>query len=242
MSKLITIITFDFPHEAHMAKTRLESEGFQIFLKDELTVQVDNFISNAVGGVKLQVFEEDAEAAIKILEEAGYIKEEKELPQPKDSFLSEWTSKIPLIGKLAFEVRMLVLVALIAMIGLVTIVLLSLPTKTERLTKDSWYLNKIEYMGKYYQPNTHELKLTFSNEDSECIRFSMDGIVKLPGFNSPPIHGRWKLSGDQLIISESDTLGHVYNGKYDLEMGANSISLTSETTKMKGHGIRIVLF
>jgi hypothetical protein len=242
MSKLITIITFDFPHEAHMAKTRLESEGFEIFLKDELTVQVDNFISNAVGGVKLQVFEEDAEAAIKILEAAGYIKEDKELPLPKNSFLSEWSSNIPFIGKLAFEVRMLVLVALIAIISLVAIVLLSLPDKMERLTKDSWYLNKIEYKGKYYQPNTNELKLTFNNGDSEYIRFSTDGIVKLPGFNSKAVYGRWKLDGEQLIISMADTLGHVYNGKYDLEIGANSISLTSETTKMKGHGNRIVLF
>jgi hypothetical protein len=46
---------------------KLESEGIQTFLKDEATVQVYNFYSNAVGGVKLQVFAYDAERAIAIL-------------------------------------------------------------------------------------------------------------------------------------------------------------------------------
>jgi hypothetical protein len=74
--KLITILTFEFAHEAPIVKGKLESEGIPCFLKDELTAQVAPFYSNAIGGVKLQVIESDVPQAIEILKEGGYIKDE----------------------------------------------------------------------------------------------------------------------------------------------------------------------
>ena len=63
MEELITIKTYTYPHEVYVERGKLESEGIQTFLKDEATVQVHNFYSNAVGGVKLQVFADDAKHA-----------------------------------------------------------------------------------------------------------------------------------------------------------------------------------
>lgn len=74
----ITLISFLYPQEAYLAKNVLEVEDIPVFLKDELTVQVNNFYSNAVGGVKLIVRESDKEKALTILREAGYIKETSE--------------------------------------------------------------------------------------------------------------------------------------------------------------------
>ena len=68
-----TIIIFTYPHEAYIARTKLESEGIEVRLLDEFTVQVHNFYSNAVGGVKLQVYEKDIVTAKKILTEGGYL-------------------------------------------------------------------------------------------------------------------------------------------------------------------------
>ncbi|MDR2815157.1 MAG: DUF2007 domain-containing protein [Proteiniphilum sp.] len=68
MAQLTTIKTFTYPHEAYVIRGKLESEGIRTFLKDEMTVQVYNFYSNAVGGVKLQVFAEDADKALDILD------------------------------------------------------------------------------------------------------------------------------------------------------------------------------
>jgi len=70
-----TIITFTQPHEAHFAKGLLESEGIETIIRDELTAQVNNFYSNAIGGVKLDVKEFDLINATSILKEGGYIKE-----------------------------------------------------------------------------------------------------------------------------------------------------------------------
>lgn len=55
MNNWETLITFTYPHEAHMAMGFLESEGIRTIIRDEMTVQVQNFYSNAIGGVKLLV-------------------------------------------------------------------------------------------------------------------------------------------------------------------------------------------
>jgi hypothetical protein len=57
----------DIP-EAWMAKGRLDSSGIECWLIDDNMVRLDWFISNFLGGVKLQVKQEDAAIANEILE------------------------------------------------------------------------------------------------------------------------------------------------------------------------------
>ncbi len=65
--KMVTVATFDMPTEAHLAKGLLEANGLTAFLADELTVGVAWHLSNAIGGIKLQVAENDVERATGIL-------------------------------------------------------------------------------------------------------------------------------------------------------------------------------
>ena len=67
MNELVTISTYVFPHELDLDRTKLESYGIECFTKDEMTVRVHNFYSNAVGGIKLQVRRPDVEKAKEIL-------------------------------------------------------------------------------------------------------------------------------------------------------------------------------
>lgn len=69
----VTVHTFSYTHETVVIQARLESEGIECCMKDGLTVQVNPFYSNAVGGAKLQVKERDLAKAIEILKDAGYI-------------------------------------------------------------------------------------------------------------------------------------------------------------------------
>ena len=62
-----TIARFQYSSEAQIIKGRLETEGIEVFLSDNLTIDTDPLISNAIGGVKLKVFSHDSEAAIQIL-------------------------------------------------------------------------------------------------------------------------------------------------------------------------------
>jgi len=69
VQELTTIRKFRDLPEALLAKGCLESAGFECFLADENLVRMDWFISNFIGGIKLNVKIADAENARKILDE-----------------------------------------------------------------------------------------------------------------------------------------------------------------------------
>jgi hypothetical protein len=60
--------------EAHIAKGVLDEHGINSWLKDENTVTIDPILTNAVGGIKVMVAEEDAQKAWDILQQ---LKEEQ---------------------------------------------------------------------------------------------------------------------------------------------------------------------
>ena len=62
----IILDVFEYSTEAHVMKSKLDSEGIRTMLIDEKTVDSDPLISGAIGGVKLVVFKEDLENGIKI--------------------------------------------------------------------------------------------------------------------------------------------------------------------------------
>lgn len=64
-----TLGAFSYPADVQIIKGKLESEGILVFLKDENTLISDPLISDAIGGVKLQVYEKDRERAIEIYNE-----------------------------------------------------------------------------------------------------------------------------------------------------------------------------
>ena len=65
----VTIRRFRDLPEALLAKGSLESAGIPCALADDNMVRLDWFISNVIGGVKLQVNPEDAPAATEILDQ-----------------------------------------------------------------------------------------------------------------------------------------------------------------------------
>jgi hypothetical protein len=69
MRELVTIQQFRDLPEALLAKGSLESAGIECFLADDNLVRLDWFISNFIGGIKLNVRAADVENARKILAE-----------------------------------------------------------------------------------------------------------------------------------------------------------------------------
>ncbi len=67
--ELVTIRQFRDLPEALLAKGSLESAGIECFLADENLVRLDWFISNFIGGIKLNVRAADAANAQKLLDE-----------------------------------------------------------------------------------------------------------------------------------------------------------------------------
>jgi hypothetical protein len=66
-NETVTLRQFRDLPEALLAKGSLESAGIQAYLVDDNMIRMDWFISNLLGGIKLKVRPEDAEAAGEIL-------------------------------------------------------------------------------------------------------------------------------------------------------------------------------
>ena len=83
MDNWSVVYTTVYPQDIYPAKNLLESEGITTFLKDELTAQVNNFYSTAIGGVKLLVHNDDLERSRELLVGGGYIRPEDYQAQPE---------------------------------------------------------------------------------------------------------------------------------------------------------------
>ena len=72
----VIIRTFDNYFSASIMLSRLHADGIECYLKDEYTVTIDPILTNAVGGIKLVVKDQDEEAVKKLLAayEAEYMK------------------------------------------------------------------------------------------------------------------------------------------------------------------------
>lgn len=69
--RLITVRSYDNSIAAHLARSFLEAAGIRSYLMDEQIMSVHPGLNVAVGGVKLQVAEEDVEEAGRLLDEGG---------------------------------------------------------------------------------------------------------------------------------------------------------------------------
>lgn len=112
------IATFTYPSDLLIARSLLESMNIACNVKDELTVQVHNFYSNAIGGITLEVATEKYDVAKSLLLERGFesylVDTVEGTSEPKDtiektSFIKRSMSFL-LIGIFALIVIALVLV------------------------------------------------------------------------------------------------------------------------------------
>ena len=86
-SPFVTVRTFMNVPDALLAKSILDSAGVECYLGDENIVGIDWFLSNAVGGVKLRIRQEDVATAAELLDqsppEAFYVDGVGEYKQPR---------------------------------------------------------------------------------------------------------------------------------------------------------------
>jgi hypothetical protein len=115
--KWVTIYRFTYQHQALTICSKLEAEGIECVLQDQLTTQVMPLYSNALGGIKLQVGESDAARAIEMLKEAG-ISDEPDASTLVEKLLQETIGKIPTGQKWRFY-------AIIALVTLLTALLIT---------------------------------------------------------------------------------------------------------------------
>lgn len=88
MDERVTVRTFSNSVDFEIVRAYLESYGVECFGKDEFSNST--YITNANGGVKLQVAVGQLDEAVKLLVEGGYIKPE----DMESSAELQWAEKI----------------------------------------------------------------------------------------------------------------------------------------------------
>ena len=92
-----------------LMKSVLRQNEVHFIVRDELTVQTDPFLSNAIGGAKIMVRSEDLEQATRLLDEGGYnVKESGEMTDPISGFANSIVQEIPFLKDLRSELQMVI--------------------------------------------------------------------------------------------------------------------------------------
>lgn len=233
MSTLITIATYANISELAVAKGRLEADGIECFVQDELTVQVYNFYDQAVGGVKLQVKQEDVETARRILIESGLLAD-----LPPDDYEARLvrkidclSAKIPFLGSVNIYKRFVYLVVGLSLIAVAVTFALLYKSDFELINNKAWCLYQVEHKNEILVPNTIEqFNIVIYGECTEKAKFYKNGTVVFPGFNSKSIHGTWRYEDGEMHIEGVDTLGEVLNGTYDVDISGSECTLSNYST------------
>jgi hypothetical protein len=236
MQDFITVAIFVFPSQMVIAKSKLESEGIVCKVLDELTVQSYNFISNAVGGVKLQVLRSDFERSRSILLEGGFITS----VETKSSFIEQKLSNPTTRKRIGRALNVFLVLVLILSVVLLVYAHKTAPTTYQKFASGEWCLDHIVYSNQEYRPATYEFKndtgshgVIILQQDLWCderIVFKQDGTVDIPGFNTPRIAGKWRFYGDSLYISNIDTLDDVFENNYHVVFENKLMVLKSDYT------------
>jgi DNA-directed RNA polymerase subunit RPC12/RpoP len=67
--KIVTLTSYYDPMEAQIVRGRLEANGISCFIADDNTLAANPFYNQALGGIKIKVFEHDLEKCREILAE-----------------------------------------------------------------------------------------------------------------------------------------------------------------------------
>jgi hypothetical protein len=81
---LIVVRAFSHPHEAQLACSALQASGIEAIIADAHIVTANWLLSNAVGGVKVLVPAEDADAAREILDSTAVV-QASDRPETNDA-------------------------------------------------------------------------------------------------------------------------------------------------------------
>lgn len=197
-------------------------------------------MSNAVGGVKLQVRESDVHRAIELLKGANYNSKET---SEKDIFLIDFTqkitSRIPIINKLSTIARFIFFIFIISsLIGVIIYYSTKKSTK-HLLCEYDWCVEPIRHANIILEPNTIELLKINSLNCNEYATFRENGTVILPGINSSSIRGDWQLNGNILTITNIDTLREIYQQEFHMTIEDGHLSLSSNKTFINARAFNI---
>lgn len=138
------------------------------------------------------------------------------------------TSRIPWLGKQFIAARLFIL-AVLVMAGVIWgIVATTRDTEQELLTNTVWCADTIMVGITRLQPNSFGIRQDLKRARVETFQLKKGGVAVLPGFNSDPVHAKWRSEDIYIEIYDADTFGNIYNGVYEFFLTPEFLKLQSE--------------
>lgn len=225
MKERIIIASFQSQSQIAVVRSLLESEGIITWTKDELTIQSDNFLANAVGGIKLIIEADDAEKAKTLLIEGGFLPEDNFEPSKLDQYLNEGNRLESIKRVFWFGMGVLVAVSL----SWIIYQALNKPGPEEYLSSKDWCLDYLEVNGVAYTTDTQFAKRTLILGCSEKLLFAINGEVLMPGIESLAIPAHWTYANDSIEIQPLDPVATIYTGKFAVDLSNGNLVLSGDS-------------
>jgi hypothetical protein len=97
---LVTVGSFTYMYEAELLAAKLDSEGIEAYIPDAMTINVDPFLSNSLGGIRVQIRASDVDKARELLTSL----QNKSKPEPqKPRFVTHNNQKMRLNNGVCME-------------------------------------------------------------------------------------------------------------------------------------------
>lgn len=240
MKNWVTIHTVELQMDAYFIRSRLEMElNIEVLLLDDLSIQAAPFASNIMGGVRIQVREDQVETARDFLTKNEYIKLEEYRPNKALFGLANFTQKIPVLNKLRVESRIFIFVTVLLVIIIVPIVLISQPIQTteEDLIERNWCITKITRNGKEVEMNKNTPYVYLAGCE-ESLSFPGDSRLNCPQYDEHFHWLKWRLQGETLIIENIQEMNNsipeaILIGEYEIDMSNTNLILSSKSIRIE---------
>lgn len=84
------------------------------------------------------------------------------------------------------------------------------------------------------QPNSLGIREDFNRGRVESFQLFKDGKAVLPGFNTEPVHAKWRAEDIYIEIYDADTFGNIYNNVYEYYLTPEFLKLVSPKVVIRG--------
>lgn len=233
MDNLVLLRTFTQHHQLEIVQTCLESHGIATFVGDATAEPKHSSNSHDNRTVHLYVDKNDYEDALTLLNGMGVTPSEHLRTIGLMFQIINLSKRIPILKNVR-PLYVLISISLMfcGMLGYVLYTILT-PNTLFSIAQEQLCAKRINFQGNTYIPKTlRTITIQSQYFCEEEMYLHDDESIRLPGFDSREVIGRWSFSNDSLHISNCDTFGFIYNGVYGVEIQHSTIVFSSATTQI----------
>jgi hypothetical protein len=145
------------------------------------------------------------------------------------------SAAIPWYGKQHMAAKVFILAVIIAAITSYVLAQMKTSTEYQILTETVWCADTIMVDGvTRLQPNSLGIRNDYKRGRAETFQLLPNGKAILPGFNSGPVHAKWRSEDIYIEIYEADTFGALYNDVYEYYITPEFLKLVSVDLTISG--------